>query len=145
MLTVAAAALAVASTMPSHLVGGTAHLAGLAIFGGLQGVGTGLLSTLCNAIAVRKLGSSVPAAGGALSPVLTAVVAIPVLAEPHHPRPSPRPGRHRHRSRHPQPHNHLPAFPEDLQAPLSPDNEASQSFSPAECNTRPRQIIGRTC
>ncbi|WP_144833051.1 hypothetical protein [Microbacterium sp. BH-3-3-3] len=48
----------------------------------MQGIGTGLLSTACYVVAVKNLGSSIPAAAGALSPVLTAVVAAPLLGEP---------------------------------------------------------------
>lgn len=79
--TVAAVALAVGGVLPSHLLAGTASAGDIAVFTALQGIGTGLLSTFCYALAVRRLGSGVAAAAGALSPVLTAVVAIPLFGE----------------------------------------------------------------
>jgi drug/metabolite transporter (DMT)-like permease len=77
----AAAGLAVSGLMPSSLADGTAKLPDVLMFTALQGVGTGLLSTLCYAYAVRALGSSISAATGAMSPVLTAVVAVPLFGE----------------------------------------------------------------
>lgn len=80
--TLAAIALAASGTLPSHLLAGTAELPGLGWYALVQGVGTGLLSTACYVIAVKNLGSSITATAGALSPVLTAVVAVPLLGEP---------------------------------------------------------------
>ncbi len=77
-----AAALALTNAMPSHLLDSSANLSDVAIYIVLQGVGTGILSTVCYVTAVQKLGGSVTAAAGALSPVLTALVAIPLLQEP---------------------------------------------------------------
>ncbi|WP_308159797.1 DMT family transporter [Arthrobacter sp. ISL-5] len=77
----AAAGLAISGLMPSHLTDGTAKLPDVLLFTALQGVGTGLLSTLCYAYAVRSLGSNISAATGAMSPVLTAVVAVPLFGE----------------------------------------------------------------
>jgi drug/metabolite transporter (DMT)-like permease len=78
----AAIGLAASGALPSHLADGTARLPDVLLFTALQGVGTGLLSTLAYAFAVRALGSSVAAATGAISPVLTAALAVPLFAEP---------------------------------------------------------------
>jgi drug/metabolite transporter (DMT)-like permease len=77
----AAAGIAISGLMPSHLADGTARLPDILLFAALQGVGTGLLSTLCYAYAVRSLGGNISAATGAMSPVLTAVVAVPLFGE----------------------------------------------------------------
>lgn len=77
----AAAGLAVSGLVPSHLADGTAKLPDILLFTVLHGVGTGLLSTLCYAYAVRALGSNISAATGAVSPVLTALVAVPLFGE----------------------------------------------------------------
>lgn len=47
----------------------------------LQGVGTGIFSTLSYVYAVRCLGSGIPAVTGALSPVLTTLLAVPIFGE----------------------------------------------------------------
>ncbi|MFJ4161190.1 EamA family transporter [Microbacterium testaceum] len=73
--------LAVTGVLPSALLAGTADLGTVGCYALVQGVGTGLLSTACYVLAVKNLGSSLPAAAGALSPVLTAVVAVPLLGE----------------------------------------------------------------
>ena len=52
------------------------------VFTALQGIGTGLISTVCYGYAVRTLGGHLAAASGAMSPVLTALAAMPLLAEP---------------------------------------------------------------
>lgn len=78
---IAAALLAVSAAMPSHLVTGTADISDVLLFTGLQGIGTGLLSTLCYAYAVRALGGNLAATAGAVSPVLTALLAIPLFGE----------------------------------------------------------------
>ncbi|MFJ4038372.1 DMT family transporter [Microbacterium sp. NPDC090007] len=79
---IAALALAATGAMPSHLFTGGIDLGAWTSYALVQGVGTGLLSTACYVVAVKHLGSSIPAAAGALSPVLTALVAVPLLAEP---------------------------------------------------------------
>ncbi|MDR6319331.1 drug/metabolite transporter (DMT)-like permease [Actinoplanes couchii] len=66
--------------LPSRLT--TAPLPDILLFTALQGVGTGVLSTLSYAYAVRRLGSSLPAVCGALSPVLTTLLAVPLFGEP---------------------------------------------------------------
>ena len=73
--------LAITGVLPSALLAGTAGLGTVGAYALVQGVGTGLLSTVCYVVAVKNLGSSVPAAAGALSPVLTAVLAVPLLGE----------------------------------------------------------------
>lgn len=73
--------LAVTGVLPSALLAGAADLGTVGSYALVQGVGTGLLSTACYVVAVKNLGSSLPAAAGALSPVLTAVVAVPLLGE----------------------------------------------------------------
>ncbi|MGI5509170.1 DMT family transporter [Streptomyces sp. CA-106131] len=80
--TITAALLAASATMPSHLMTGTAGISDVLLFTGFQGIGTGLLSTLCYAYAVRALGSNLAATAGAISPVLTALIAIPLFDEP---------------------------------------------------------------
>ncbi|MDU0327670.1 DMT family transporter [Microbacterium sp. KSW2-21] len=77
-----AAVLAATGALPSHLFSGSIDLGALGGYALVQGIGTGLLSTACYVVAVKNLGSSIPAAAGALSPVLTAVVAAPLLGEP---------------------------------------------------------------
>lgn len=78
----AAIVLASSGLMSSHLLTGLARPSDVLLFTALQGIGTGLLSTCCYAYAVRALGSSVAAATGAISPVLTAALAVPVFGEP---------------------------------------------------------------
>ncbi|MDQ1124912.1 DMT family transporter [Microbacterium trichothecenolyticum] len=80
--TIAALALATTGFLPSRILAGTADLSGFGWYALVQGVGTGLLSTACYVIAVKNLGSSITATAGALSPVLTAAVAVPLLHEP---------------------------------------------------------------
>ncbi|MCX6407780.1 MAG: EamA family transporter [Propionibacteriales bacterium] len=67
---------------PSALLGGTAAASEVLATVLLLGVGTGIASTLCYALAVRQLGSGAGAVAGASSPVLTATVAAPLLGEP---------------------------------------------------------------
>jgi len=83
-LTSALAALALSATgaMPSHLLDGTVPWSQIGTYALVQGVGTGLLSTACYVLAVTNLGSSLASSAGALSPVLTAVAAVPLLGEP---------------------------------------------------------------
>lgn len=79
--TLAGLALVVSGAAPSHLLSGTVRPGDLVSFVVLQGIGTGLLSTLAYTHAVRALGSGVAAVGGALSPVVTAVAAVPLFGE----------------------------------------------------------------
>lgn len=81
---IVALGLAVFGVLPSHLLEGMLPAPEIAIatYALVQGVGTGLLSTACYVLAVKNLGSSLASSAGALSPVLTAVVAVPLLNEP---------------------------------------------------------------
>ncbi|MDF2046413.1 DMT family transporter [Microbacterium sp. Kw_RZR3] len=79
---IVALTLAVTGVLPSHLFAGTLPAPQIATYALVQGVGTGLLSTACYVLAVKHLGSSLASSAGALSPVLTAVVAVPLLNEP---------------------------------------------------------------
>lgn len=80
--TVVVLLLAGTGAMPSHLLAGRADWSEVGTFALLQGVGTGLLSTACYVVAVKNLGGSLAGAAGAMSPVLTALVAVPLLGEP---------------------------------------------------------------
>ena len=80
--TMVALALALTGAMPSHLLDGTVPWSQIGTYALVQGAGTGLLSTACYVVAVKNLGSSLASSAGALSPVLTAVVAVPLLGEP---------------------------------------------------------------
>lgn len=73
--------LAGTGVMPSALLHGSVHPQAVVLVVSLQGIGTGLLSTLCYALSVRMLGSGLASIGGAVSPVLTAVLAVPVFGE----------------------------------------------------------------
>ncbi len=73
--------LAASGAMPSHLLAGTAEVGDVLLLTALQGIGTGLGSTLCYAFAVRALGGGPASVGGAVSPVLTAVLAVPIFGE----------------------------------------------------------------
>ncbi len=77
----AALVLAVSGAMPSHLLAGAAEPGDVLALTALQGIGTGLMSTLCYAFSVKALGSGRASVGGAVSPVLTAVVAVPIFGE----------------------------------------------------------------
>lgn len=79
---VAAVALACSGAMPSNLLSGTARPGDILLFAVLQGLGTGVLSTIAYAHAVRVLGSGIAATAGALSPVAAAALAVPLLGEP---------------------------------------------------------------
>ncbi|WP_395244102.1 DMT family transporter [Agromyces sp. MMS24-K17] len=74
--------LAVTGAMPSSLLAGTARPEDALLFVLLQGVGTGVVSTVAYVVAVRSLGSGIASAAGALSPVVTALLAVPLLGEP---------------------------------------------------------------
>ncbi|MFC4072775.1 DMT family transporter [Actinoplanes subglobosus] len=64
------------STLP------TARPADVALYLIVQGLGVGVLAAVCYPIAIRRLGSRTAATLGALSPVLTALAAVPLLGEP---------------------------------------------------------------
>ncbi|QVJ03255.1 EamA family transporter [Nocardiopsis eucommiae] len=66
---------------PSALVGGAAP-GDVLVYVAVQGVGVGVLAALCYATAIRGLGGPVAATLGALSPVVTLVVAVPLFGEP---------------------------------------------------------------
>ncbi|GAA1966247.1 DMT family transporter [Agromyces allii] len=78
----AALALGLSGAMPSHLLSGTARPGDVVLFAVLQGLGTGVVSTIAYAHAVRVLGSGIAATAGALSPVAAALLAVPLLGEP---------------------------------------------------------------
>ncbi|MEU4688883.1 DMT family transporter [Actinoplanes sp. NPDC023714] len=48
----------------------------------VQGVGVGVVAAVCYSIAIKRLGSRLAACLGALAPVLTTIVAVPLLGEP---------------------------------------------------------------
>lgn len=77
----AAVFLGATGVLPSNLLTGAVPILHIALFAALQGVGTGILSTLTYAYAVRALGSSIPAVTGAASPVLTTLLAVPLFGE----------------------------------------------------------------
>ncbi|WP_082462196.1 DMT family transporter [Agromyces sp. Leaf222] len=79
---VAALGLACSGAMPSNLLSGTALPGDILLFAVLQGLGTGIISTIAYAHAVRVLGSGIAATAGALSPVAAAALAVPLLGEP---------------------------------------------------------------
>lgn len=47
----------------------------------VQGLGVGLISTLCYAVAISRLGAETAAAAGALTPVLASLLALPLFGE----------------------------------------------------------------
>ena len=73
--------LAVAGVLPSSLLTGSAPLREVLVFTGVQGVGVGLVAALGFTTAIRTLGADVAAATGALAPVVTAVLGVPVFGE----------------------------------------------------------------
>ncbi|MFF2368957.1 DMT family transporter [Agromyces sp. NPDC058110] len=77
-----AVALAATGAMPSNLLAGAARPGDILLFTALQGLGTGVVSTIAYAHAVRALGGGVAATAGALSPVVAAMMAVPLLGEP---------------------------------------------------------------
>ncbi|MDI6102344.1 DMT family transporter [Actinoplanes sp. NEAU-A12] len=76
------AVLIMTGSVPSHLAAGAARPADVVLYLVVQGVGVGVLAALCYPIAIRCLGSRAAASLGALSPVVTAVAAVPLLGEP---------------------------------------------------------------
>ncbi|WP_330961840.1 DMT family transporter [Photobacterium sp. 53610] len=48
----------------------------------VQGVGVGIISSLCYTMAISRLGAEVSAALGSFTPVLAALIAIPLFSEP---------------------------------------------------------------
>lgn len=73
--------LMLAGIVPSHLLDGTAAGHDIALFALVQGVGVGVGSTMFYTVAVRTLGGATAATFGAISPVLTAIVAVPLFGE----------------------------------------------------------------
>lgn len=74
--------LAVAvGALPSQLLRGAPVDGTLLLFALVQGLGVGVLAGLAYAVAIRELGASRAAALGALSPVLVAALAAPLLGE----------------------------------------------------------------
>lgn len=67
--------------VPSSLPRGAA-LGDVLTFIVVQGIGVGVLAALCYATAIRGLGGPVAATLGALSPVLTLLLAVPLFGEP---------------------------------------------------------------
>lgn len=70
--------------LPSRLAAGTAAPGDILSFGLVQGLGVGVIAGLCYAYAVRRLGPQPAAALGALSPVVTMLLAVPVFGEVPH-------------------------------------------------------------
>ncbi|MDQ4502529.1 DMT family transporter [Sinomonas sp. ASV322] len=67
--------------LPSRLAAGTAAAGDVVEFVVVQGLGVGVVAGLCYAVAVRSLGPRPAAAFGALSPVATALAAVPLFGE----------------------------------------------------------------
>ncbi|GAA4935687.1 DMT family transporter [Actinoplanes utahensis] len=78
--------LIVTGVLPSNLAAGLARPADTVLYLLVQGVGVGVLAGLCYPVAIRRLGGRTAATLGALSPVVTALAAIPLLGEPIAPR-----------------------------------------------------------
>ncbi|WP_058599691.1 DMT family transporter [Aureimonas ureilytica] len=76
---IAIALLKASGVFESHLGSIDPHQ--VLVFAGVQGIGTGIVSTLVYAIAVRHLGALRCATMGALAPVLVTGAAIPLLGE----------------------------------------------------------------
>jgi drug/metabolite transporter (DMT)-like permease len=77
------AALSIATgAAGSNLATGTARAGDVLLYLAVQGAGVGVLAALCYPIAIRRLGSRTAAGLGALSPVVTAVAAVPLFGEP---------------------------------------------------------------
>lgn len=72
---------AAAGVLPSRLLHGAPPDHALLVFAVVQGVGVGVLAGLAYAVAIRRLGAPRAATLGALSPVLVAVLAGPLLGE----------------------------------------------------------------
>lgn len=64
---------------PVGLLGMSGH--DMLLHGAIQGLGVGLASTLCYSYAIARLGAQRAATGGALAPVLAALLAMPLFAE----------------------------------------------------------------
>ncbi|MBT2516904.1 DMT family transporter [Streptomyces sp. ISL-90] len=78
---VVALACVAVGILPSNMLQGDAATQDIVTFALVQGIGVGMVAALCYAFAVRALGAGTAAAFGALSPALTAMLAIPVLGE----------------------------------------------------------------
>ncbi|MGC4108464.1 MAG: DMT family transporter [Thermomicrobiales bacterium] len=74
-----ALALIATGVGPSNLT--TAPLSQIGEFVLMQGIGSGIVSSLAYTVAIRRLGARTAATFGALSPGVTAMVAIPVFGE----------------------------------------------------------------
>ncbi|GIE30976.1 hypothetical protein Ait01nite_040210 [Actinoplanes italicus] len=66
----------------SNLIHATAAAGDVLLYLVTQGAGVGVLAALCYPIAIRRLGSRTAASLGALSPVVTALAALPLFGEP---------------------------------------------------------------
>jgi drug/metabolite transporter (DMT)-like permease len=72
---------AVTGALPTTLLSGSADPGAVAVFGLVQGIGVGVVAALAYTVAVRSLGAGRAAAFGSLSPVVTALLALPLLGE----------------------------------------------------------------
>ncbi|MEV0585205.1 DMT family transporter [Nonomuraea sp. NPDC050310] len=70
-----------AGLLDTRMLRGDSTVPDILAIAGVQGVAVGVLSTLCYSFAVRRIGSRTASALGALSPVLTAVLAVPFFHE----------------------------------------------------------------
>lgn len=73
--------LAAVGLTPSNILAGTAPVHEVLIFTGVHGVGVGLVAALGFTVAIRTLGADAAAATGALAPVVTAILGIPIFHE----------------------------------------------------------------
>ena len=71
----------VAGLLPSEIVAGHAAAMDVIVFALMQGVIVGIISTVLYSYATKKIGSLKASGFGALSPVLSTVIAIPLLGE----------------------------------------------------------------
>ncbi|WP_157603143.1 MULTISPECIES: DMT family transporter [unclassified Rathayibacter] len=72
---------ALTGALPTTLLTGSAEPSAVASFALVQGVGVGVVAALAYTVAVQHLGSGRAAAFGSLSPVVTALVALPLFGE----------------------------------------------------------------
>ena len=73
-------ALIYTGAVPSNL--GHVELSDIGLFAVIQGGATGIISPLCYSAAIKRLGALKCASIGALAPVLTTLLAVPLLNEP---------------------------------------------------------------
>ncbi|KQQ08220.1 DMT family transporter [Rathayibacter sp. Leaf296] len=71
----------VTGALPTTLFTGSADPGAVASFALVQGIGVGVVAALAYTVAVRHLGSGRAAAFGSLSPVVTALIALPLFGE----------------------------------------------------------------